>query len=264
MPDATHPAPSAGTGAPDRALLPSADASVADWICARLQGWGTVASVVPAGYPAYARVLHPCSDEDGAPARWSDAAAATGRTEHPLMQWENVSTVLRGESVRPGWDGEEPDAGNLDPEPLAALLEVLGRHTGTGDRCWFCQWEGWGRGWDAATPGQPTVSLPGRDLLVFSGPLTATAQMGYRATPTWFVPQSPNLFWPQDRAWCVATEVDLDCTLVAGTHALVDDLLVHPDLEVWPVAAEDSLAADADVLNPLPRPAAARHRAAAR
>ena len=32
------------------------------------------------------------------------------------------------------------------------------------------------------------------------------------------VPRSPNLFWPSDHAWCVATEIDLLFTLVAGTN----------------------------------------------
>lgn len=28
-------------------------------------------------------------------------------------------------------------------------------------------------------------------------------------------PHSGNLFWPQDHAWCVATEIDLFCTFIA-------------------------------------------------
>jgi hypothetical protein len=33
--------------------------------------------------------------------------------------------------------------------------------------------------------------------------------------------RSPNQWWPQDRAWCVASEIDLDSTLVAGSQDLV-------------------------------------------
>lgn len=61
--------------------------------------------------------------------------------------------------------------------------------------------------------------------------------------------QSPNLFWPDDRAWCVASEIDFDSTLVAGSTALIEALLTAPGLEVWPVEGHDSLAFDADHVN---------------
>ena len=227
------------------APVPSDDVAAAEWVVARLAGEGTVGSVVPSGFAAVARVLHPASDEDGEPARWADVAAATRRTPHALMQWHAVSTVVRGARTRPGWDGEEPDPGNLDPDDLAALVGVLAEHTTTPQDCWFCRWDGWGA---RSAPGA-RVRLPGRDHLLFRGPLDTALELGEQVSPTLFVPQSPNLFWPADRAWCVATEVDHDSTLVAGSAALVDAVLASPDLEAWPVSPEDSLAGDADVVN---------------
>lgn len=54
--------------------------SLGDWLAPRLQGWGDhvgtpVAAVVPGGFDAYARVLHPAGqdddeDEDAPPGRW--------------------------------------------------------------------------------------------------------------------------------------------------------------------------------------------------
>lgn len=228
-------------GGVDGLLTPTADdATAADWVTSALRGSGTVTSVVPAGFDAYARVLHPPSDEDGEPARWADVAAATSRALSPLVQWEEVSTVLRGGRTRPGWDGEEPDAGNLDPDVLAALLDVLAEHTSTPQACSFCLWEGWGG--IVGEPDQPRVHLPGRELVLFTGPLAAAARTGSRVALDLFVPQSPNLFWPQDRAWCVATEVDLDSTLVAGSTALVEAVLASPALEAWPVGPDDVVA----------------------
>ena len=61
-----------------------------------------------------------------------------------------------------------------------------------------------------------------------------------------FVPQSPNLFWPRDRAWCVASEIDLFCTLVAGSNALAEKLIANPRLEVWRVFADDPVRWDSD------------------
>jgi hypothetical protein len=61
--------------------------------------------------------------------------------------------------------------------------------------------------------------------------------------------QSPNLIWPQDHAWCVATEIDLDCTLVAGSEPLAESLLAEPRLETWQVGAGDPIRFDSDEIN---------------
>jgi hypothetical protein len=53
---------------------------------------------------------------------------------------------------------------------------------------------------------------------------------------------SANLFWPADRSWCVATEVDFDSTLVGGDTALIAAILAAPELEVWEVEPSDDLA----------------------
>ena len=71
----------------------------------------------------------------------------------------------------------------------------------------------------------PRVRLPGRDYLLFAGPLAAAPQLGWTDPYGFFFPQSPNLFWPQDHAWCVASEIDLFCTLVAGSDELAEALV---------------------------------------
>jgi hypothetical protein len=68
----------------------------------------------------------------------------------------------------------------------------------------------------------------------------------------WFAAQSPNLIWPADRAWFVASEIDFDSTLVAGTSALIEEILDSPALEAWPVEPGSSLAYDADRVNVVP------------
>ena len=50
---------------------------------------------------------------------------------------------------------------------------------------------------------------------------------------------SPNLWWPDDRAWCVATEIDLAWTYVGGSGALISDVLASPSLEAQPAAPDD-------------------------
>lgn len=257
------------------------DVSVGDWIADRLRVLdGRVGSTVPAVFDAYARVLHPPHTMTGEPGSWVQVCARTGATAHPLMQWRAIS---RAEIVpmadgwvteRSAWAGSPPDLGNLPADALAALLDVLSGHT-AGQRCVFALWEGldWvdtrgasvtrtlpdGR-WVTEEPPSafpleilegPRLERPGRSYLLFTGPLDDAGGLG---DPRGIWPQSPNLFWPADRSWCVATEIDFDSTLVGGSRDLVAAVLAHPRLEAWPVTEDDSLAWDADTINSGQRP----------
>ncbi len=236
-------------------LAVSEDVSLAAWIAPRLGGeFGAVGRSAPRGYAAYARVCHPTADRAGRPASWSEVAAATGRRAHPLMQWHalvgaNDPVNMAGSH----WPGPNPQRGNLEAEILIALCELLALHTATPEDCCLCLWDGYG--WLAREPAplftaqewrRPRVELPHRSYLLLTGALAAAAQI---ASPPFR--QSPNLLWPVDRAWCVATELDYDSTLVAGTAQLIDAILRSSSLDAWPVHPDDSLAADADSLNHL-------------
>jgi hypothetical protein len=64
----------------------------------------------------------------------------------------------------------------------------------------------------------------------------------------WLHP-SPNLWWPDDRAWVVATEVDFAWTYVGGTRDLAEAVLGEPRLEVLPATLADKVGYDTDLLN---------------
>lgn len=265
-----------------RNLEPVPDPSVGDWIGRRLAGLdGTVVSVVPRDFDAYARVLHPVECYQQPWLRWADVCRITGRVPHALMQWTAISRSTAGPvndltavPDEPWRDGGGPDEGNLAPPALAALLDVLAAFTGA-QGCHHALWEGWGWvdgkgvaplvvGWTGGppppipevTPGVPPevwalprLRLPDRDHLLFRGPLHAALDMGWRWPPDSFRPQSPSLLWPADCSWCVGTEIDFDSTLVGGSADLIDAVLAAPDLEAWPVQPADSLRLDADHLN---------------
>ncbi len=59
-------------------------------------------------------------------------------------------------------------------------------------------------------------------LLLPPGPVEA-ARTSYADVS--FVHRSATLWWPADRAWFIATEVDFAWTYVGGTRALIDALL---------------------------------------
>ncbi|GAB3954337.1 hypothetical protein [Streptomyces sparsus] len=190
---------------------------------------GTVAGVAASGFPAYARVLHPAS-MDGRPVSWAAVAAAHGRGVGPLTAWhELLGTDLDpyeafGLEV-PGLFDEAPSPG---PTPLAvaeALIPVLARHTGTPERCWFGLWHGYGK-WDFDR--FPLFETPDRKEVLLSGALAdATSVVALDEFA-----ELPDLWWPQDRAWCLGGDVDLVSTYVAGSAELVAGLLAHPGLEV--------------------------------
>ncbi|MHB8669517.1 MAG: hypothetical protein ACYDAD_02995 [Acidimicrobiales bacterium] len=221
---------------------------------------------VPSGYPAYVRICHPAPDRDDKSATWSEVAQVTGRQAHPLMQWHALVGSPDSLNMHSSlWPGDNPERGNLVPEVLGPLCDLLADHTATAERCLFCVWEGYASlpelGVAAFAADDPIpmfsleelnrtrVGLPDRDYLLLTGPLHLAPKIGWRQSSDWFIPQSPNLFWPADRAWCVATEIDFDSTLVGGTTDLVDAILQAPRLDSWAVQPEDPLAADADRIN---------------
>lgn len=196
------------------AVHPSDDVEAASWIAPRLQPFGQyiLGSVIPAGFAAYARLLH------------------------------------------------EPLTGVL-PEPRArALVDLLSRHTTTPDACWFCLWDGYGYlhpggfAWMTATaskrpprvprvtlrwprkprrayPERKRVQLPNRDYLLFTGKVTQAA--GWQ--------DGPNLWWPDDQAWIVASEIDLTSTFVAGGAALIQDILAGAEIGASAATPDESL-----------------------
>jgi hypothetical protein len=250
------------------------DPSAAAWVGARLTGFGRrVTDTVPAGFAAYARILHPIQVTEDRWLTWSDVAVAAGTRVHPLVQWRRLAHP--GGSRMPGWGGGAPEKGNLPVPALRSLLAVLSRHTASPDDCWLCLWDGYG--WIRGTPSvaiasvssdgrvterlvpaalstaalEPsrTVRFPGRNYLLARGALDAALTVGWWLDGELRDPQSPNLFWPDDHSWCVATEIDFDSTLVAGSEALIEDLLRERSLEAWRIDPDDSLQTDADQVN---------------
>jgi hypothetical protein len=281
--------------APTR-LRPVTDISAAAWV---VEGVGEFASgvrgLLPPRFDAYARILHPAwpagdaiaDDAALRPVTWGEVAAATGRQVHARVQFDALVGVERG-NPRP----YEPDVGEIPPTLLSALCDLLGRHTATPERCWFCLWDGWG--WIGGSPSAgvvvaedaresadraesvievppafgpeildgPRVSIPGRDYILFEGPLAAAGELGWRTgallsaayperdfDPDEFEPQSPSIFWPEDRAWCVATEIDLDSTYVGGSRQLIEALLDDTRFEAWRAELDDPIDSRGDDVN---------------
>lgn len=261
------------------------DLSPSDWILPRLLpnvlsgGEGTpVASIVPSGYPAYVRVLHPANtggDDSGVP--WRDVAAFTGRMYHPLMQWEQIRPP-KSNPFGPERFGD-PWQGDLEEDLCRSLYSALARGTTTPEKCWFGIWEGHGTlhptsasaytvfvpegGSRDEADGElerimadrravvrivqqtPRFDHPGRSYLLAQGPCESAHELGRFGLHI-----TPSLAWPEDRAWCVASEVDFDSTLVGASEECAAALLADDRIETLLVQPDDRLDSGGDTLNP--------------
>jgi hypothetical protein len=65
------------------------------------------------------------------------------------------------------------------------------------------------------------VYLADHDYLLYAGPVEAVAAMA----PMPDMDQTPCLWWPDDRAWCVASTIDLPWTYVGGPAGLIERIL---------------------------------------
>jgi hypothetical protein len=255
-------------------VTPSEAVENADWIATRLHPFTAydVGAVVPTGFAAYARILHPAFI-GGAEIRWSEVAASSGKIIHPEVQFHAIAAQTPAYGSAPDPFNVPLRNGILSVSQVAALVGLLAQHTTAPDTCWFCLWEGygyftgraftelrayrdtwsgrWARWRDThvrlsfrkrrprRVPGTRVTPNSARSYLLFTGPLTKAAG--------W--PDGPNLWWPDDRAWCVASEIDLPYTYVGGSKELIAEILNHPALEALPSAADQGITYDSDKIN---------------
>lgn len=232
---------------------PETDLTPAAWLVAGVRPFrdNCVMSLVPAGFEAYVRVFHPARAADGARVTWAEVARANGRVAHPAMEWVAITGDWRflHDDPQPGVWQTSPEEGSLPPREAAALAESLSACT-TSTRWWYALWNGFGalpERWQLA----PRIPLPARDMYLFAGDVSYVVQ-SFNRPGIWH--QSANVWWPDDRAWCVATDIDLMTSYVGGRRDAVAALLARGDLETAEVPPDQKLAWDTDQLNPLPPP----------
>lgn len=215
------------------------DSSAADWFAPRLLGhdhWATAGSVLPTGYEAVVRVLHPVGESG----RWSDRARRTGHSMHPLVQWNCISGSTDGSQYEP----DAPDEGSVPGPTLRAILANCPSH---GDL--LCAvWDGFGA-WDERPADAAMLHIPGRDYYLFAAS-DATTTVWPGMDPIWR--QSANVIWPADCSWIIAAEIDWGFTLVAASRTVADSLLTDDRLEAFEVDYRDDLSWFGDTINPLP------------
>lgn len=109
---------------------------------------------------------------------------------------------------------------------LEALALLLGEHTSTPDTAWFAIWEGYGfdRSADDDLAQVAQFDLPHRRYYLVTGGVGAAATLvrpGRYPAPVF---RSPDLWWPDDRSWFVATDTDLPWSYVGADDAVCSAL----------------------------------------
>jgi hypothetical protein len=221
--------------------------SQADWVRERLKGFGeSVCSAVPAGFEAYARVLHPVEwpghTVDDRLVRWRDVAAWSGRPLEPLSSFVSIA-IPDGDPHAPmPWRGQGPATGRLWSGDADVLAEIVSDHSSAPDDCWFCLWNGYGGlSKDVPEPvfAGPLVRLPYREYLLYRGPAAAVCADSVLGPYAGRWGYTANLWWPRDHAWCVASEIDLAWSYVGGSRDLISQLLGDARLEALPAQPDD-------------------------
>jgi hypothetical protein len=241
-----------------RAVHWSDQVSAADWIARCLHPFAQdVGSVIPEGFACYVRIFHPANPGGPSKVRWADIAQANRRIVHPEMQFHAIATPTDRPKDRGHPRVQPPFDGQMAADELRVLVELVTPFTFTPEDCWFCLWEGYGplHGGSAVSPPQPglvpeavragpQVQLPNRAYYLYRGPITDVSAVSRAPFEL-----AANLWWPEDQAWCVATEIDFAWTYVAGSRRLQAAILADNRLEALPARITDRFTIDSDRRN---------------
>ena len=168
-----------------------------------------------------------------------------GKVVHPQMNFSLLANLDRVRYDSPSW-GSSPSVGSLPEDKCKRLAGVLGELTFTPERCYFGIWHGWADFSNPLHSKLPTLVIPNadREYFILRGPLG-----GVMSFFEWISDRSPNLWWPEDKSWFVATEIDFTTTFVGGSAACIQRVLAHPELEALPIALDARVDAFGDTVN---------------
>lgn len=215
---------------------------------------------------------------------WAEAAQRRGVGMHPLVDWNTIGRQA-GQVEVDGLILSSGQEGLLEPQLLRHLASILEGGTSTPNDITIGVWTGFGHetgegsvavigqeqeepqaapttaemtallerlaeeaslqiragDWPARSE-VPFLELPDREYYL----TVATVQdLGDLAEHDEDLASGLQLIWPADRQWIVASEIDFDSTVVAGSRSLIQRIVNHPELEAFEVHASDRFDVDA-------------------
>lgn len=213
---------------------------------------------MPAGFESYLRILHkahpaeiegpdriPCPE-----ATWGEVASALGRKLAPETTWTDLSGTY-GEPAEfvPGLGTVyPPEEGRLDAAGFRALARVLAATTDGPLLAAF--WAGWepvleDKESAKAVGKGKTFSIQGMHYVLYSLDRSELADSSWMQLPAfgWAGGSglTPNFLWPADESWCLATNVDLDSSVLGAPSRTLSEVEALPELETFPVTPSTDL-----------------------
>ena len=229
----------------------SEDVSEARWVEKSFSAFGTLRSLLPDGFAAYARIFHPAhlNRDEERPVRWSTVASWTGRAVHPLMQFERIAGLSEDDMYKdPPW-GSLPQHGSIPERECRTLVEVL-RELHFNPR--QLPSSAYGKAMGTSTlrlyKASSRVRAPGRDYLLFRRAYRCHHGIQYKGMGlSGGIRRASG--GRRDRAWCVATDIDLFDTYVGGSEECIEAVLSNPDLEALLTTLDARLDLGGDTIN---------------
>jgi hypothetical protein len=193
-----------------------------------------VRGLVPGQFEAYVRILHPAWADASRDRQitWAEIASMSSARLDGTIAFRRI-TVSPGNDIPLGpqgsWDEDAtPLMGTLPERETNALLDLLT----SSPACWFVMWDGWdGLRLDLR---QVSVLWHGNPHLVYRGPIEVVRRFDWSGR--W---QIPHMWFPDDRAWCVGSDIEAYDSYVGGSEDLVERILAAVDLETLRVNPED-------------------------
>jgi hypothetical protein len=219
------------------------DPSAAQWIAVHLHpGSFRVEMMVPDCFESYARIFFPFVGDyiyddygrivDNERVTWSEVAVGNGKVPHALMEAETIC------AADPGHGHPGALYNSLSEEQESALWPILQRHTTTA-QAWFLLWDGFGNVDPRPFERYRKVEHSRRSYHLLHGPLAA--RDGF-ANP-------PSYVWPEDRAWCLTTDIDFYWAFIAATVTCVQEIVATQVLDAYATEPSNPARAGMDLIN---------------
>ncbi|MFK4484915.1 hypothetical protein [Curtobacterium sp. AB7] len=168
--------------------------------------------------------------------------AASTSTPDDLVAaiWRGWSELSGGSTLAVGWQGADQATAEEIEAMRRYALEIQAQHDDA----------------QAAIRAALAVEFfpwPHRECFLLSMTLPQLAD------PTWpdrarigtvvDLAHTPQMLWPEDHSWVLASEIDWDSTIVAGSRAMVDAVLADDRFEAFPVDEDSDLTWGGDPVN---------------
>ncbi|ROP74016.1 hypothetical protein [Curtobacterium sp. PhB115] len=147
--------------------------------------------------------------------------------------WDGWGDVQGNYTVAVGWQGPDAPTAAERSEMLAHAARLQAEHDRKQQEL-------------RASLAGPRFAWPDREAFLLSMTLPQLADPSWmddaRIIGTYLdVGHTPQMLWPEDRAWVLASEIDWDSTVVAGPRSLIDAVLADDRFEAYEVGPDDFL-----------------------